>query len=116
MTNIKPPNWLDKTARDYFKRLAPALTESSILNEATAELLASCCQHYSVYREALAILAKEGRMITTPRGFIAKHPACLLEKQSWECYVRGFKELGICNHEVHASNDELDMFLQENEQ
>lgn len=89
------PKWLNKTAKEYWKRITPSLLQEGILTEATADLIASACAAYSTYREAHEQLETEGRIIVTPSGTVKVNPHVQIEKQAFEQLVRVFKELGI---------------------
>lgn len=110
---LKPPSWLDVLAKAYWRRFAPVLLKNLILTESNKDLVASVCQHYSTYRTALETLRKEGRTMLGIGGILKQHPLCMIEKEAWNCYVRGFRELGINAKACLPAEDELDSFLKQ---
>ena len=60
MANLKAPTWLDKTGKGLWSKLAPILSSKGLLTEGDIESLATMCQSYSDYREAVQVLRTEG--------------------------------------------------------
>jgi len=109
------PEWIDRQAKSFWKRFTPALLREGILNEATYELVASMCQAFSVYLDCVQRLRVEGRVITSHTGAAKVNPLVAVEKQAWEQFVRGFKELKIAGEPMPTASDELEAFLTEPE-
>jgi P27 family predicted phage terminase small subunit len=109
--NSKAPVWLSQTARDYWKKWTPALQRDGIMHDGNAELVASLCEHYAAYRESLTHLREQGRVITAHTGAVKTNPWCAIEKQSWEMFCRGFRELGVNVKAEGPTEDALEDFL-----
>lgn len=72
MYNLKPiqktpPQWLDANAKKEYNRILPLLQELPIADLDLA-LVASYCQTYSMYCEAIRKLNKHGLVTETERG------------------------------------------------
>ena len=70
-----PPTYLDKFAREEWKRYAPLLASMEILAETDRDALASFCTAVAECRHCLAILKKEGRFYKSSTGLSKEHPA-----------------------------------------
>lgn len=87
------PNWLDKTAKDYWKK---HWTESG-LDDSQAETFAMLCQHFSDYRHA---------------------PDTRTKKLAIDFYLKFAKELGLITRKQQQTTkskigDELDRLINE---
>jgi hypothetical protein len=75
-------------------------------------MVAAMAEHYAVYRSAAETLRQEGRVITTHTGARKTNPLVAVEKQAFDCYARGFKELKIRGEPTAAApDDEFTRFL-----
>jgi len=104
------PDWVENLGKRFWSKVAPQLHRDGILNAKTADLFASACQAYAVYRHAVQVLKEEGRVITTNSGTVKTHPMMSVEKQAFEMLCRVFKELGIANKPVVEVADALEAF------
>ncbi len=86
----EPPGWLDPEAQDLWRRLAPGLLHRGYLEDEYTEKFAACCQAWAAWLDAERTLAREGRTITTPSGFLRAHPAVGLAREA----LRTFDRLG----------------------
>lgn len=107
-----PPSWLDKHAREYYRKIAEVLEAKGTLNNASRELLASASKAYSVYRQAEAKLDEQGRVVIAQSGAEKVSPWCQVSRSAFDVVVKVYKELQISQGEAIPTNDdELDQFL-----
>lgn len=71
----EPPTWLSAFAEAEWRRLAPVLTQSKILNENDIHNLAAFCHAYSLYVSAAEKVNEFGPVVDTPQGGMMKNPA-----------------------------------------
>ncbi len=110
MLSQKPPEWLDKTGREYWRRITPALMEDGKLNAVTADLIAAAAQAYSTYRDALKHLSAEGRCVPGTTGVMKASPWLQVEKQAMDQLTR-IHRLYALEGPVSAVGDALDQHL-----
>ena len=60
---VKPPSWLDATAKKEFKRIAAELMELELLTNIDVNALAAYCDAYSDYIKCTKIIQEEGLMV-----------------------------------------------------
>lgn len=77
MAQFLAPKWLDETAKDYWSKHAPHLSEAGLLTAVTKETFAMLCQVYADYRKAADLREK---------------------KVNLELYLKYAKELGFLKH------------------
>ena len=58
-------------------------------------ILAAHCQTWALWREAEAIIAKEGTTYQTPEGLWKRHPACAIASDASKTLLRLAGELGL---------------------
>jgi P27 family predicted phage terminase small subunit len=68
------PEWLNDYAKAEWARLAPELERLGLLTEADMAAFACYCQACADLRTASEVLKKEGRIITTPKGYKMPRP------------------------------------------
>jgi len=66
---VDPPPWLDKVAREEWKRLAPLLADNGLLTVLDADALAMYCRAFASWREATDKIAVEGSVLTSRNGY-----------------------------------------------
>lgn len=59
MAQFLAPTWLDETAKDYWRKHAPHLSEAGLLTAVSKETFAMLCQVYSDYRKAADLREKK---------------------------------------------------------
>jgi P27 family predicted phage terminase small subunit len=79
------PVWLEKTAREYWKRNLPCLTENNAISDKDYDAFCRLCDMYSKWRKCQAVTSKKGSTYETgtDRGAlrIIKRPEAELEIQ-----------------------------------
>ena len=71
--NVKPPNWLDTTAKKEFKRLSDLLISVDLMTDADVIHLALYCDAYSQYLSFKRQVKRHGMWIDSkPNPFIKK--------------------------------------------
>jgi len=108
---VKPPEWLDKVGRAYWRKVAQPLMLEGLLNPVTADLLATAANAYSTYRLADEMLKEEGRVIKSKGGTMTVNPWARVQKQAFDALCRVYKELQLAGP-VAPISDELDTFLE----
>jgi P27 family predicted phage terminase small subunit len=96
---IKPPSWLDATAKKEFKRIASELVELDLLTNVDVNALAAYCDAYSNYIECTKIIQEEGLMVeyTNKAAETNKvpHPLLTKKKQLFEQMKAIASEFGL---------------------
>jgi P27 family predicted phage terminase small subunit len=62
-TGAKMPSYLSKAARAEWKRIGPELEAAGILTEASANIFASYCVSFALWRECLESIATQGQVV-----------------------------------------------------
>lgn len=68
------PSWLDKQAKQEWRRIAPLLERLGLLTEIDGAALAGYCQSYARWRQCQEVLAKDGLTFTTGTGYVQARP------------------------------------------
>lgn len=107
----KPPTGLDKIARREWKRL----TADLVFAATELSALATYCQAYSHWLEALAIVRREGLTISTPivnrstgnivGHKIARHPATTVGKDERAAMLQISNRLGFYSDAEDEGDD-----------
>ena len=84
--------------------LAPALDKRGVLTDESYHLAAAMAHSYAVYLDALDHLKKEGRVIPAASGSLKQSPWCAVEKQAFEMFTRGWKELRLAVDPIEEEN------------
>lgn len=96
---IKPPTWLDATAKKEFKRIASELMELDLLTNIDVNALAAYCDAYSDYVKCTQIIQEEGLMVeyTNKAAETNKvpHPLLTKKKQLYEQMRSIASEFGL---------------------
>ncbi|WP_026486816.1 phage terminase small subunit P27 family [Caldanaerobius polysaccharolyticus] len=80
---IKPPKWLNKTAKKEFNRIVKEMAETGLLTNIDVDALAIYCDALSQYIECCKIIEREGLMVeyTNKAAETNKVPHPLLSKK-----------------------------------
>jgi P27 family predicted phage terminase small subunit len=79
--NTAPPAWLDKMARQEWRRVAPLLAKNGLLSELDGNALAAYCVVFAEWRTA----ARQARRMPTvvgPNGFLMASPFVAQARQA----------------------------------
>ena len=68
------PQWLSREGRKLWRRLAPELKRLGLLTIVDGPALTSLCEAYAEWRQAAAIIRKEGLTLETPTGYLQERP------------------------------------------
>lgn len=91
----KPPEHLDATAQQEWKRLVPILKRMRLLTEADAIALANLCMAYSTMIQAQNQFAKAGLLYKTQSGYIQPNPLWSIITRSMELVNKGLSKFGL---------------------
>lgn len=86
------PTWLDPEAKAEWKRVVPELERLGLLALIDRGAVAAYCQAWSEFHTATQTLQKEGRTLTTDKGYTYPHPAVAQQRSAWQA-VRQFSAL-----------------------
>ena len=64
----KCPGWLDKVARQEWRRVVPVLDRLGLVTQADLQALAGYCQSWARWRQAEAEIAEGGLIVDEDRG------------------------------------------------
>lgn len=93
--SIKCPSWLDKYAKQEWKRIAPELEEKGVLTSIDTTTLAAYCQCYSRWRKAEEFIQKNGDTFETEKGYVAQRPQVNIAIQSLKMLNSFAVEFGL---------------------
>lgn len=89
------PAWLSVEAKREWRKMTPELERLGLLTVIDGAALAGYCQAYARWKQAEALLDREGLVITTQSGYSQPHPAVAIAQKSL-ALVRAFcSEFGL---------------------
>lgn len=89
------PSWLRGEARRFWNEHAPQLEARGLLDALSQMPFALVCASWGHLREAEALLAREGAVVTGPRGGQRAHPAVKQAKDWRVLFMAGCKDFGL---------------------
>jgi P27 family predicted phage terminase small subunit len=89
------PAHLENEARRLWEQLAPQLTDSGTLTEASAPAFEICCQAYADWRTFTAQVKAQGAIVKGPTGFPQQHPAVSLANKASETWRKHARQFGF---------------------
>jgi len=76
------PSWLPPRAKSEWRRVARVLHEMGVLTQLDRILLATYCEAYSTWRDAIDLIAKEGLTAVSSKGSPCVHPAYRIARET----------------------------------
>lgn len=76
------PRWMSDMAKREWRRIAPELRRLGLLTMVDLTALATCCEAFAEWREALRVLAVEGYTYTTDSGYVGQHPMVAVKNKA----------------------------------
>ncbi|WP_339684246.1 phage terminase small subunit P27 family [Gimesia maris] len=107
MASNKAPTWLDTIGKRYWRSLSPLV---EIKNESVREQLAQLCDHWSIFRECVKHIQKDGIKVINDLGTMKNHP-CLATKWKAQAEINRLTKLLGLNEQAKQEVDELEEFL-----
>jgi len=89
------PDFLDDNALVEWNRIVDHLVKTGVAGSMDMGCLAGHCQAWSDYIEAVLILRKEGRTVTSQSGYSQPHPMVAIMNSSWDRYLKTAREMGL---------------------
>jgi P27 family predicted phage terminase small subunit len=89
------PYWLPLLAKREWRRLAPRLELLGLLTEIDQAAFAGYCCLVSRWRQAEALIEKEGMVCTAPDGRQKSHPATRVAFQSLQLLLKFAGDFGL---------------------
>ncbi|MCP4589577.1 MAG: phage terminase small subunit P27 family [bacterium] len=89
------PTWLGREAKAEWRRVMPELTRLGMVCGLDRGVLVTYCQTWALWREAVAVIAKEGITNQTNDGLRKRHPACAIASDASKTLLRLAGELGL---------------------
>jgi len=89
------PQFLTKTAKAEWKRIAPELEALGLLTQLDRAALAGYCSAFGDYVDASKVLAKEGLVIRDSKGRLIPHPILRVLNKSQEQMKSFLVEFGM---------------------
>lgn len=90
---IHRPDKMSKAAVAEWRRIVPLLGD--VVGKLDAAVLVLYCECYSIFRMAVAQIAKEGITTDNARGEIVRHPAVQIAAQAHGNMLRCIETLGL---------------------
>lgn len=82
ITKVEAPEWMGDLAKTMWETIMPELLANKILTVPDLHNVESFCMAYQRWRQAEAIVDKEGVVISTTHGDGKKHPALTVVNES----------------------------------
>lgn len=89
------PDWLADEAKAEWRRVAPKLERLGLLTEIDRTALAAYCQEYARWVEAEAVLAKEGTVVKTEKGYLYQRPELGIARKALQSIKGWCAEFGL---------------------
>lgn len=89
------PRFLDKTARQEWRRMVKLLEPLGLLTQVDRAALAAYCQCYSEWVRANEILAEKGMTFTTPNGYVQQRPEVAIRQKARNDMLRFAARFGL---------------------
>ena len=89
------PRWLSKDAKAFWRRNAPELERRGVLTGLDEDMFAVLCEEWSRLRELDRILARDGHVITGPRGGTRLHPLIGVRNRAERAVLEGMEAFGM---------------------
>ena len=90
-----PPEWLGAGAKRQWRLVAPQLRALGVLGKCDRSALARYCEAWASWRDATALLAREGLTCASAHGGIAPHPAVGIVAQLNATLLRFEAQFGL---------------------
>lgn len=91
----KCPDWLEKEAKEEWKRLAKNLFSLGVLTDLDVTTFASYCQAYARWREAEEFISQHGTLVKTPSGYWQQVPQVSIAHQNQKIMMQAAAEFGL---------------------
>ncbi len=89
------PKYLTGDARTEWLRVLPILESMGVLAEGDGIMLGLYCDAYADFKEARNTLKKEGKIHSSPNGYMYQHPAVAMKDRAWEKIKKVCVEFGL---------------------
>jgi P27 family predicted phage terminase small subunit len=89
------PRELSPVAKKEWRRLARQLAVMKLVTELDRAILATYCQAYALWAEAVSALRKYGTMVKSPSGFPMQSPYVAVANKQAELMIRIAAEFGL---------------------
>lgn len=112
-----PPKFLDRAAKQEWRRVAPDLYRLGLLTMADMTSLAAYCQAYSRWVQAEAEIMKHGMLVKAPNGYPMQSPLLAVANKAMKQMKEFLVEFGMTPSSRarvtvdKEEKDELDDFL-----
>lgn len=90
-----PPTWLDAEGKAEWARVVPELDRIGLLTKVDRQVLATLCQTWADYVEALAIIRREGTVSVSEKGGAYQHPAVGQKNAALKLLMGLWSRLGL---------------------
>jgi len=94
---LECPYWLrkDRLAYNEWKRIVPELYLANLLTKIDRTALELYCSQYSIYRQAMETLSKEGLITTNIRNGVKANPAAAIAREAAKLIKAMCVEFGL---------------------
>lgn len=95
----KPPEWVDKEARTFYRRLARKMVMVGVMTTADQVALGLFANCFKMYKDALTIVQDEGVILTGTnklgQEYSIQHPACQIMNNCWDRCLKMCMQFGL---------------------
>ena len=97
LSNKKPtcPAWLDKDAKNEWRRISKDLYDAGLLRNVDGTALANYCHNYSIWKQASLLVQEKGILVITKNKNIIQNPALGIANVAARDMMKALKEFGM---------------------
>lgn len=85
---IDPPDCLDDTAKELWRKAVPVLAEVGLISVVDSAALEMLCTQYARARQAARLIAEQGHLARGSMGQLTEHPAIRTEREAALTFLR----------------------------
>lgn len=89
------PAWMPPSGKRLWLVLVPELERLNLLSKIDDAMLEGACANYGRALQAEALINKQGLVIMTDKGFMIRHPAVSIARNSWLVWCRFASAFGL---------------------
>ena len=97
LTDIKPPSFLPRVAKQEWKRVVMKLTQLNLISDLDVMALAAYCNAYATWLTAIKKIEKDkdGILVTSPNGYPMPSPYVKIQRDAQAEMMNWLREFGM---------------------